>query len=305
MNNLYSLRALAAVSEAGSITEAARRLRISQPAVTRAIASLEEDLGFPLLERQARGVAFTAKGSALLHHAKLMTQLEQDASRDLLKWMASRPAEVRVAASDVPIATVLPGALRLLRASSPQVQVRIVEAVYPDVLHYFRHDLIDLAIGPLPPPALAERFRVEKLLDAPLVVAVGANRGLEGVRSLGELGEHGWVVQRSVDASNNTWTGIFSAAGVPVPKKVLLCESVSTALQFIETEGFIGLVPEQLTTEACQAGRISILPLADKLVHPTIGVFYPRSSGLTAASQALYSALRMAVHRRPQKDETS
>lgn len=303
MINLYSLRALSAVSESGSITDAAHRLRASQPAITRAIRHLEEEIGFPLLERQARGVIFTDQGRALLRHAQLMTQLEQEASDELLKWIASRPTEVRLAASDVPIATVLPAALSLLRASSPQVQVRIVEAIYPDVLHYFRNDLIDLAIGPVPSADLAERFRIEELLDVPLVVAVGKGSNLANARSLSQLNNLGWVVQKSVDAPNDTLAEIFSAAGVSSPRKVLTCESVTTAMHFIEAEGFAGLVPKQLAVEAFQAGRIDLLPVLEPLPRRKIGVFYPLSSGLTAASQALYSALRLAVHRRPHKEE--
>lgn len=292
--NLYSLRALSAVHRFGSITQAARHLRLSQPAVTRAIRHLEQELGFTLLAHQSRSLSFTPRGEALLKHAQLIAELEQEASRELLERIRSRPSEVRLAASDVPAAVVLPAALRLLHAASPEVRVRIIEAS-PDLQHYFRKDLIDLAIAPVPASDQADRYRIEPLLDVPMVVAVGKGRGLQHVRSLGELTQVGWAVDKSMDASRDVLAEVFGAAGLNPPRKALTCESVTTTIHFIESEGFAGLVPQQLALEAFQAGRIDLLSIQEPLPRRTIGVFYPLSGGLTAASQALFSMLRLAA----------
>jgi DNA-binding transcriptional LysR family regulator len=67
---LRQLQFFIAAAEAGSVTGAARALSISQSSVTEAIRALEDDLGVPLFDRQARGLEITHKGSAFLRHAR-------------------------------------------------------------------------------------------------------------------------------------------------------------------------------------------------------------------------------------------
>lgn len=63
------LRYFVTVSQLGSFSEAARRLHIAQPALSRHVKDIEESLGVPLLVRDARGVKLTDEGERLLTHA--------------------------------------------------------------------------------------------------------------------------------------------------------------------------------------------------------------------------------------------
>jgi DNA-binding transcriptional LysR family regulator len=69
------------VAEEGQVTRAARRLKIAQPALSQAIAHLEEELGFQLLERHARGVKLTAAGESFLPKARTVVESERDVER--------------------------------------------------------------------------------------------------------------------------------------------------------------------------------------------------------------------------------
>jgi LysR family transcriptional regulator, hca operon transcriptional activator len=75
------LRYLCTVAEEGQITSAARRLKIAQPTLTRAITQLEGELGIELLERHARGVTLTAAGEAFVAKARVALAAEDDAAR--------------------------------------------------------------------------------------------------------------------------------------------------------------------------------------------------------------------------------
>src|SRR5246127_1308310 len=69
---LRHLRYFVAVAEEGSLTNAAeRRLHTAQPSLSRQIRDLELEVGVPLLERRARGIALTAAGRTFLDHARL------------------------------------------------------------------------------------------------------------------------------------------------------------------------------------------------------------------------------------------
>ncbi|MGE0327947.1 MAG: LysR family transcriptional regulator [Polyangiaceae bacterium] len=68
------VRTFLAVAESGSISAAARLLRLGQPTVSRHVASLEEHLGYPLFDRSAHGVKLTSRGTELLEPAQRMAE---------------------------------------------------------------------------------------------------------------------------------------------------------------------------------------------------------------------------------------
>ncbi|MGB6939736.1 MAG: LysR family transcriptional regulator [Xanthobacteraceae bacterium] len=87
---LRHLRYFVAVAEEGSLTNAAeRRLHTAQPSLSRQIRDLELEVGVPLLERQARGIALTAAGRTFLDHARLAL-LQVDAAGEAARRAGSR-----------------------------------------------------------------------------------------------------------------------------------------------------------------------------------------------------------------------
>ena len=78
------LRYFVAIAEEGSISRAAERLRIAQPALSAQVRNLESELGSPLLHRMPRGVAVTESGAKLLGHARHILRSAALAREDLL-----------------------------------------------------------------------------------------------------------------------------------------------------------------------------------------------------------------------------
>lgn len=82
------LRYFVAIAEEGSFTRAARRLFIAQPALSKQIHDLEEEIGVRLLVRSARGAALTVPGAELLEHARALLEAEE-AARTRIRELAA------------------------------------------------------------------------------------------------------------------------------------------------------------------------------------------------------------------------
>lgn len=122
------IRAFLATAETGSLSAAARRLDQTQPTLSRQIAALESDLGVMLFERVGRSLQITTAGIELLEHTRTM-----GAAADRIALAASGQAQsiegqVRITASDVMSAYILPDLIREIRAQAPKLRVDVIAA---------------------------------------------------------------------------------------------------------------------------------------------------------------------------------
>ncbi|WP_116132119.1 LysR family transcriptional regulator [Tropicimonas sp. IMCC34043] len=120
------LQSFVTVADTGSLSAAARHMRLSQPTLGRQIRALEQDLGVALFVRKPRGLALTEAGAALLEPARRM----QDAARNLALAAAGRSEDlagtVRITASAFVSLHILPGILAAMRQSAPEIQIELV-----------------------------------------------------------------------------------------------------------------------------------------------------------------------------------
>jgi len=90
--SVAQIRYFVAVAEEGHVGRAARRLRLSQPPLTRQIRSLEDELGAPLFERTPRGMRLLPSGERFLPHARAVLRELDAASRCLVDAAQGAPA---------------------------------------------------------------------------------------------------------------------------------------------------------------------------------------------------------------------
>jgi DNA-binding transcriptional LysR family regulator len=125
MDGLTALRAFIAVAQRQSFAEAARDMRVSPTAVSRAVAALEEDLGVALLRRTTRSVSLTSEGAAYLERCRVAVDELDDAARSLRGENAEPRGTLIITAPIVFGRTyILPIVSGLLRAH-PQLDVQL------------------------------------------------------------------------------------------------------------------------------------------------------------------------------------
>ena len=121
-----ALRAFLAVVDAGSLTGGARQLAVSQPTLSRQIAALEASMGVALFERVARGLRLTAAGEALLVPARQMQEASLSVSLAALGQTQRLAGSVRLTASEMSSAYVLPEIVAKMRHSHPEIQIELL-----------------------------------------------------------------------------------------------------------------------------------------------------------------------------------
>ena len=259
--DLQSVRIVRAIAEHGSISEAARALGYSQPAVSQHLRRTERRLGVPLVVRAGRGVRLTEPGMVLARHAQSIGQALDAARGELAELVGLGTGTVRIAAFPTASSTIVPRLLGTVRDAHPGLTVTYVEAEPPEALGMLRDGLVDLAITFAYPGDRADPHRESEgpietipLFTEPVVIALPESHPLAvkgDAVALAELGEERWV------------------AGCPLCRGHLLaaCEAVGVepTIEF-ETDNAVAV----LNLVAARLG-VALLPrlaLATVLVPP-------------------------------------
>jgi DNA-binding transcriptional LysR family regulator len=149
--DLATLNAFIAIAELGSFSEAAERLHLTQPAVSKRIASLEQQLSVRLFDRLGREVSLTEAGRALLPRAYQILNVLDDTRRALTNLNGEISGRLTLATSHHIGLHRLPPLLRAFTRAHPQVALDIQfldsEVAYEEVLHG-RAELAVITLAP-------------------------------------------------------------------------------------------------------------------------------------------------------------
>ncbi len=181
---LRHLRYFVAVAEHLNYSEAARRLRVAQPAVSQTVLDLEEELGLKLLLRTRRQVQPTVAGSIFAQAARDILRRAEAA-----KQLAQRAARGEVGKLGIGFfgsvtAPILPLLVRTYRQQFPQVELNLYELNPDQQMKAFDEERIDVAFArPLPPERRAG-FQEEIVYTDTLAVALPEGHPLAGRKSV-------------------------------------------------------------------------------------------------------------------------
>jgi DNA-binding transcriptional LysR family regulator len=174
---LRHLRFLVAVADAGSVSGAARRLYMTQPAVTTALRNLERDVGVTLLTRHARGVDLTPAGAAFLAQAHLALEHVDEATRSARQFAATlHRGTLSIGFLPATFSGIPRTLVDAFRDEYPGVQVRSRELSYISHTRELRSGHVDVAF--LWPPYDEPTVRFHPLSQEPRVLGVAESHPL-------------------------------------------------------------------------------------------------------------------------------
>jgi DNA-binding transcriptional LysR family regulator len=179
---MMPLRALLLIERTGSLTQAAHALGISQPAVSKAIATLEADLGTSVLRRGMRPLRLTVAGDLLARHAERTSAIEAVTLKHLNDLRTHRLGLVRIGSFGASASTrILPDVLVRFARARPNITLQIAEGTDIETIAALRDGHVDVAVMIEPE---GDEFMTLPLAADRLVALVGDQDPLAGRKRL-------------------------------------------------------------------------------------------------------------------------
>lgn len=210
------MRCVIAIAEAGSLTKAAERLGLAQPALTQTLNRLEKELGTALFTRTRRGAALTDAGQAVIDDLRASLAYGDAATERARAMGAGRAGRLTIGFVTHAVYEVLPNALRRLRAEHPQLDVVLREMSNAEQVAALEGGRIDIALLH-PPVSVTARVHELRLGEEPLIAALPAAWALDddGCVSLADVARHGlvWFPEQQIPALRAQLLGALRRAG--------------------------------------------------------------------------------------------
>lgn len=294
---LSSLQALVAAVQEGSLRAAARRLGISQPALTKLMRELEREMGAPLLLRSRAGVVASTQGRALYEAALRVNRELAGAAEQIEQLGGHMVGEIKVGAVPQALMLLIPETLRTFCREFPEIRLRVTEELYVAQLAKLRDGEVDLLVGPLPTGVAAGEFVSEPLI--PLQMAVVACKGsrLARASSLKELAtaRAKWVYT-SASGGAGYVKELFHHHGMEPPAALAVANSTLALWAMIAGGDYIGLMPLAVARHPLGASQMTIVPIREGHLKLTVGVMARNETLLKPVARHFITHLQRAAH---------
>ena len=282
---LRHLRYFQAVAEELSFSRAARRLSIAQPALSRAVQELEQDLGLQLFDRNRRMVRLTAAGAVMLQEVASIFEHVEASMRRVRRTAAGEEGELRLGYIGPPTQGFLGRLLGEFRARYPLVSVRLEERTPERVWEMVAGGRLSMGLTRPVPGQGGKALHTLLLRDEPLCAAVPAGHPWEkrkwvDWKSLS--GEPMIVLARREGVGSHDEILAACRDACVTPRLVHTPSLIGTVLSYVEAGAGVGVVPDSIRPMI--PGAVTLVPLRPLRTVPLMLVWQPEADTPTATA---------------------
>ena len=285
----------ACILEEGSITAAAQRLRLSQPALTKAMKLLEDELGVVLFERSMAGITPTTYGEALYSRAKAILSEIRSAEEEIATLRGMAGERFRIGALPT-LASVVAKAVNEVSRRFPDLQIRVQEGTTQALFRAMRRRELDLCLVYAGHVVSEHAFETHVIFQDQLNVIASAQHPLarRPTVEVAELGPYPWCA-----AVGGNWPLVermLRSAGLDPPQPRV---DPGGAVQFLKAlvgaSEYLSVLPSHAVTGELARGELVVLPVEGVSLQREIIALRPRETELPASGRALLAALSRAA----------
>jgi len=291
--NLHELQTFVSIAQLGGVTRAAGQLHRSQPAITRRVKLLEDQLGAPLLERGPGGSLLTEAGRTFLPYAEAILAALKDGVQAVQALQGEDHGVVSIAIVGTLAGTTIVEQLRRFTARHRNARLKLRTANSFEVSDMVRRGEVSLGLryfGDPSPELISQQISEERIV---LACSAQHKWGGKRLRDPGRLRTDQWLalpMTRHRDSfAHLVARQLASARLEDVP--VMAIDSLTAQKRLIEAGIGIALLPESSIHEELRLGTLCTIDVPHLQTTVPIHVIYRKSGYLTGASRTLLSLI--------------
>jgi len=290
---LRHLRYFVAVGEALSFTKASAQLRVAQPALSRQVQDLEDEIGVDLLKRSPRGVTLTAEGKLFLEEVRSILKQTDESVENVRALARGQYGELHIGYSAMPTAGILPPALAAFQKAFPRVNVVLHDLTHGEPMEELQSGALHLALMPQSAALQSAGMVFEVVRSYPFYVAMSVAHRLARLKTipLEKIAAEPLLALRRKQYPGyyEVLDRVFSPLGIKPPMAVE-CDTASSLLTAIESGRGIALstsIFKQMTGK-----RIVYRPLTGTTEVLAVGIARAKNGDITPAGEKFCEILR-------------
>ena len=258
----HEYRAFIAVYNQTTVSQAASSLGIKQPSISRSLSRLELRLKQVLFERRSFELRPTQIGQKLVVPVKLMFR-ELDQAREEIKLnLGNRKGQVVLGCLPPTRTRLVPDAILALISEYPDVNVRVVDGIFPALFAMLMHGEMDILVGTLRDP-LPEGTNAEFLLYDRVSIVVRPQHPLarQDVVTLEDCLQYDWILPNSSAPLRQFFNKVLQSHGYNSPKRYTEVDSIIVGRSLLCNSDRIAILSYFHVEQEVRWGRLSTLPL--------------------------------------------
>jgi len=290
---LRHLRYFLAVGEALNFTKAAAQLRVAQPALSRQVQDLEDEIGVDLLRRSPRGVTLTAEGRLFLEEVRELLKRADESVEKVRALARGEDGELHIGYAPSPTVEILPPALAAFQKAVPRVKVLLHDLSSDELIAGLQNATLEIAIMVQPLGEQTAGIEFELLRTYPLCVALTAAHPFARLKSitLEQVAGEPLIGLRRKDYSEyyHGLDRIFAA--IPTkPRIAVECDSASSLIT--EVEAGRGITLATTIFKLIAGKRLLYRPLTGTTEVASVGIARATRGDVTSAAEKFCEILR-------------
>ncbi|WP_025119686.1 MULTISPECIES: LysR family transcriptional regulator [unclassified Serratia (in: enterobacteria)] len=275
---IHHLRLLMCLGEQGNLTQVAKMMNITQPALSKWLSALEEDVGISLFERHSKGLRPSEGGKLLLEHARRILNDLDRSREDIIRFKQGGQGSLLIGCSPVATDCVTQAILAVVD-DYPNVHLQIVENVMTPLLQNLLAGKIDVVVGRIGGHALQLPLNYRVLYTEPVCFVARTQHPLASRSSIAweELMAYRWIVWPSGTPIRVSIDNALVEQGVMLPSDHIESASMSVTLGMTQNSEMISILSWRLAARYAAQGQLTILPLPRLEQKGSVGVFWRKN----------------------------
>ncbi len=283
--DIHQLKTFAAVAREGSITRAAERVHLSQPAVSAHIKALEETLGLTLFERTAKGMSLTPDGERLLAKADRALAAHQELVDEASRLKGQVAGRLRLGAGTSSSPAAIGRLVTALAERWPEVEVALSHGTSREILERVERGELDAGFCNLAAPLRPALTAVE---TGRFTIHVAAPAGT-GLLDWKALEQRAWIYPTASTCCGDTAERLFADHGFR-PKRIINVDRGDLTRTLVAAGVGVGLLHDDAALDAQRRGEVELLHACPAPV--SVAFVYAKSRAAEPLIAAAASILR-------------